>query len=118
MLTQISNHWFKLTKHIIGNHIVQEDPTNIEVDLAISDLPKRSVVVKKAEGLPIEAIVRGYITGSGLKEYQKKGTISGIQLEKGLIESQKLPTPIFTPSTKLRSENMMRTSLLMMWSNL
>jgi len=100
MLTQISNHWFKLTKHIIDNHIVQENPTNIEVDLDISDLPRRSVVVKKAEGLPIEAIVRGYITGSGLKEYQKKGTISGIQLEKGLIESQKLPTPIFTPSTK------------------
>ena len=100
MLTQISNHWFRLTKHIIDNHIVQEDPTNIDVDLDISDLQNRSVVVKKAEGLPIEAIVRGYITGSGLKEYQKKGTISGIQLEKGLIESQKLPAPIFTPSTK------------------
>ena len=100
MLTQISNHWFRLTKHIIDNHIVQEDPMDIDVDLDISELSKRSVIVKKAEGLPIEAIVRGYITGSGLKEYQKKGTISGIQLEKGLVESQKLPNPIFTPSTK------------------
>ncbi|MCX6112977.1 MAG: phosphoribosylaminoimidazolesuccinocarboxamide synthase [Proteobacteria bacterium] len=100
MLTQISNYWFRLTKHIIDNHIVQEDPTNIDVDLDISDLPKRSVIVKKAEGLPIESIVRGYITGSGLKEYQKKGSICGIQLEKGLVESQKLKTPIFTPSTK------------------
>lgn len=100
MLTQISNHWFKLTKHIIGNHIIQEDPENIEIEMKISDLAKRSVVVKKAESLPIEAIVRGYITGSGLKEYQKKGTVSGIKLEKGLVESQKLKEPLFTPSTK------------------
>lgn len=100
MLTQISNHWFKLTKHIIGNHIIQEDPENIDIEMKISDLAKRSVVVKKAESLPIEAIVRGYITGSGLKEYQKKGTVSGIQLEKGLVESQKLKEPLFTPSTK------------------
>ncbi|MEI6093097.1 MAG: phosphoribosylaminoimidazolesuccinocarboxamide synthase [bacterium] len=100
MLTQISNHWFKLTKHIIDNHIIQEDPSNIDVDMHISDLARRSVIVKKAESLPIEAIVRGYITGSGLKEYQKKGTVSGIQLAKGLVESQKLREPLFTPSTK------------------
>ena len=62
--------------------------------------PGRSVIVKKAKVLPIEAIVRGYITGGGLKEYNKKGSISGIQLEKGLVESQKLREPIFTPSTK------------------
>jgi phosphoribosylaminoimidazole-succinocarboxamide synthase len=100
MLTQLSNHWFRLTKDIIKNHIIQEDPANIDVDLDIPDMPRRSVIVKKAESLPVEAIVRGYITGSGLKEYQKTGKVCGIELEKGLVESQKLKMPIFTPSTK------------------
>ena len=100
MLTQLSNYWFDSTKHIIDNHIIQKDPTNIEVDTEFSDLPGRSVIVRKAEVLPIEAIVRGYITGSGLIEYQKTGSVCGIQLEKGLVESQKLKTAIFTPSTK------------------
>jgi len=94
MLNQISNYWFRATKHIIKNHLVVEDPQGPNID------PPRSVIVKKTKVLPLEAIVRGYITGSGLKEYQKSGTICGIKLDKGLVESQKLKEPIFTPSTK------------------
>lgn len=100
MLTQISNFWFNKTRHIINNHIIVENPKDLNIDSPYKDLSERSVIVKKAKVLPIEAIVRGYITGSGLKEYQKKGSICGITLEKGLVESQKLKEPIFTPSTK------------------
>ncbi len=100
LLTQLSNHWFRATAHIIKNHIVVENPTGINIKTQYNDLPERSVIVKKAKMLPIEAIVRGYITGSGLKEYQKTGSICGIKLEPGLVESQKLKEPIFTPSTK------------------
>ena len=100
MLTQISNYWFKTTEHIIKNHIVVKDPSDLRIEAKYTDLARRSVIVKKAKPLPIEAIVRGYITGSGLKEYQKTGTICGIKLEPGLVESQKLREPIFTPSTK------------------
>jgi len=100
MLTQISNFWFDRTSHIIKNHILVKNPQGLNLDMPYKDLPERSVIVKKANVLPIEAIVRGYITGGGLKEYQKKGSICGITLEKGLVESQKLKEPIFTPSTK------------------
>jgi phosphoribosylaminoimidazole-succinocarboxamide synthase len=100
MLTKLSNHWFRLTKNIIPNHILVEDPKDIIVDLDLPEMSARSVIVQKAEPLPVEAIVRGYITGSGWKEYQKSGTVCGIELEKGLLESQKLKAPIFTPSTK------------------
>jgi phosphoribosylaminoimidazole-succinocarboxamide synthase len=100
LLTQLSNHWFKTTQHIIKNHIVEENPKGLNIDTEYNDLPERSVIVKKAKMVQIEAIVRGYITGSGLKEYQKTGAICGIELEKGLVESQKLREPIFTPSTK------------------
>ncbi len=100
LLTQLSNHWFKATQHIIKNHIVEENPKGLNIDTEYNDLPERSVIVKKAKMVQIEAIVRGYITGSGLKEYQKTGSICGIKLEPGLVESQKLKEPIFTPSTK------------------
>lgn len=100
MLTQISNFWFSKTAHIIKNHILVKNPTGLNLDMPYKDLPERSVIVKKTKVLPIEAIVRGYITGGGLKEYQRLGSICGIELEKGLVESQKLKEPIFTPSTK------------------
>jgi len=100
MLTQISNFWFDKTSHMIKNHILVKNPQGLKLDMPYKDLSERSVIVKKASVLPIEAIVRGYITGGGLKEYQKKGSICGIELEKGLVESQKLKEPIFTPSTK------------------
>lgn len=100
LLTSLSNYWFKKTAHIIKNHIVEENPKDLTVETGYSDLSERSVIVKKAKMVQIEAIVRGYITGSGLKEYQKTGKVCGITLEKGLVESQKLSEPIFTPSTK------------------
>ena len=101
LLTQISNFWFEKTADIIPNHL-----TDIRLEELISDkelaafLQPRSVVVKKLEGLPIEAIVRGYIIGSGWKEYQRDGSVCGIALPVGLQQADRLPEVIFTPSTK------------------
>ncbi len=100
MLTKLSNHWFRLTKHIIPNHVLVEEPKDLIVDLDLPEMSLRSVIVQKAEPLPVEAIVRGYISGSGWKEYLRSGSVCGIELAKGLLESQKLKAPIFTPSTK------------------
>ncbi|WP_276668363.1 phosphoribosylaminoimidazolesuccinocarboxamide synthase [Senegalimassilia anaerobia] len=102
VLTQISLFWLEQLKDVIGNHLISAD---------VADLPEqfkpyadylrgRFMLVKKAEMLPVECIVRGYLAGSGLKEYQKQGTVCGIQLPEGLVNSSKLPEPIFTPSTK------------------
>jgi phosphoribosylaminoimidazole-succinocarboxamide synthase len=101
VLTQIANFWFEKLGHIIPNHL-----TGINPDSTVSDpadkaqLGERAIVVKKLKPLPIEAIVRGYLVGSGWKEYQKSGTVCGIPLPAGLQEASKLPEPIFTPSTK------------------
>ncbi|CAO3637530.1 unnamed protein product [Cunninghamella echinulata] len=102
ILTQLSLFWFDLLKDVLPNHLITADfdamPENVQ---AYRDqLEGRSILVKKMKVLPIEAIVRGYITGSGLKEYEKKGTICDIQLPQGLVESDKLPETLFTPSTK------------------
>lgn len=100
MLTAISNFWFEQLAHIIPNHLTGEKVQDI---VSKEDFPKvdgRAVVVKRLKALPIEAIVRGYLAGSGWKEYQKTGQICGELLPKNLPESAKLPTPIFTPSTK------------------
>lgn len=102
VLNKISEFWFNFTKDIIPNHVVS---TKVEEYPEVchkykSQLEGRSMLVKKAEVIPIECIVRGYITGSGLKDYQKTGMVSGIKLPEGLVESEKLPEPIFTPSTK------------------
>lgn len=102
ILNRISKFWFDYTKNIIPNHLVSinvdEYPAELQPYKEI--LRDRSMLVKKAELIPLECIVRGYITGSGLVDYQKTGKISGIELPKGLVESEKLPEPIFTPSTK------------------
>ncbi len=102
VLTKISEFWFKYTKDVIPNHIittnVDEYPNECK-DYA-DDLRGRSMLVKKAKVVPIECIVRGYITGSGWKDYLATGEISGIKLAGGLQESEKFPEPIFTPSTK------------------
>ncbi len=102
VLTKISEFWFKYTKDVISNHIittnVDEYPNECK-DYA-DDLRGRSMLVKKAKVVPIECIVRGYITGSGWKDYLATGEISGIKLAGGLQESEKFPEPIFTPSTK------------------
>jgi phosphoribosylaminoimidazole-succinocarboxamide synthase len=100
-LTQISNHWFRFTEKIQPNHLVETDFARFPAQLRkFSELRGRSVVVRKTKPLPIECIVRGYITGSGWKDYQKTGMVSGHKLPAGLKESQQLPKPIFTPSTK------------------
>lgn len=101
LLTQISNFWFDRTNHIIPNHLVDRPLTEVLGDQALTDrLAKRSVVVKRLKGIPIEAIVRGYIIGSGWKDYQNTGTICGITMPEGLAQAEQLPEPIFTPSTK------------------
>lgn len=102
ILTQISKFWFKKTESIITNHIIStEIPEYPEVLKPYAHiLEGRSMLVRKAEPLPIECIVRGYISGSGWKSYKESGTICGIKLPSGLVESEKLSEPIFTPSTK------------------
>ncbi|NHM14864.1 phosphoribosylaminoimidazolesuccinocarboxamide synthase [Xiamenia xianingshaonis] len=102
VLTQLSKFWFELLDGVVENHLISTE---------VEDLPEqfqpyadylrgRFMLVKKAEMFPTECIVRGYLAGSGLKEYQREGTVCGIQLPEGLVNSSKLPEPIFTPSTK------------------
>lgn len=101
MLCQISNFWFDKTAHLIPNHLTHESVASVlpaGVDLAL--YAKRSVVTKKLKPVPVEAIARGYIVGSGWKDYQKTGAICGIDLPTGLQQAEQLLTPIFTPSTK------------------
>ena len=102
ILNKISKFWFDYTKEIIPNHLVSLNVEDYPAECKPyrAELKDRSMLVKKAELIPIECIVRGYITGSGLIDYNKTGKICGIDLPKGLVESEKLPEPIFTPSTK------------------
>ncbi len=102
VLTRISEFWFEQMQDILPNHIVATDVAEFPsaTHKYRQQLEGRSMLVKKAEPLPIECIVRGYISGSGWKEYKSSGTICGISLPAGLKESDKLPEPIFTPSTK------------------
>ncbi len=102
ILTQLSRFWFDLTKDLVPNHVLSTE---------VGDYPKecqpyqemlrgRSMLVVKTEVLPVECVVRGYLSGSGWEEYQKTGEVCGIKLPKGLLESSKLEEPIFTPATK------------------
>jgi phosphoribosylaminoimidazole-succinocarboxamide synthase len=102
VLTQISKFWFERTKSIIPNHVVTTDADNFPEICKpyLADLRDRSMLVVKTEPLPVECVVRGYVTGSGYNEYLKTGSISGVTLAKGLMESERLPRPIFTPTTK------------------
>jgi phosphoribosylaminoimidazole-succinocarboxamide synthase len=101
MLTQMANFWFEKLKHVVPNHLTGIDPSSVVSDKdEISQLGSRAVVVKKLKPLPIEAIVRGYLVGSGWKEYQAKGTVCDIPLPANLQLAQKLPQPLFTPSSK------------------
>jgi phosphoribosylaminoimidazole-succinocarboxamide synthase len=101
MLTQMANFWFEKLKHVVPNHLTGIDPSSIVSDPAEkAQLGSRAVVVKKLKPLPIEAIVRGYIIGSGWKEYQAKGTVCDIPLPTGLQLAEKLEKPLFTPSSK------------------
>ena len=102
VLTELSTFWFEKTAHIIDNHLITTNVDEMpEVCHKYKDiLSGRSMLVKKATPLLAECVVRGYITGSGMKDYMKTGAVCGIELPKGLKEADKLPEPIFTPSTK------------------
>lgn len=100
VLTQMSEFWFELTRDIMPNHVISTDVNDMPEFFQNDDFAGRSMLCRKLEMLPIECIVRGYITGSGWVSYQENGTVCGIRLPEGLQESEKLPEPIFTPSTK------------------
>lgn len=102
VLNRISAFWFDKFADIVPNHLVSIDPADFPEEFAEyrDYLAGRAMLVKKAQTIPIECIVRGYLTGSGKKTYDENGTVCGIQLPEGLIETSKLPEPLFTPSTK------------------
>lgn len=100
VLNQISKFWFDSLKDVVPNHVISTDIKNFPDEFQNEEFEGRSMLVKKLKMIPVECIVRGYITGSGWKSYQNDGTICGIKLPEGLQESEKLAEPIFTPSTK------------------
>ncbi len=101
VLTNVSNFWFKKMQGIIPNHLTDIPLAQVVPDAAEREqIEGRAIVVKKLRPLPVEAIVRGYLIGSGWKDYQKTGTVCGISLPEGLQQAQQLPEPIYTPSTK------------------
>ena len=100
ILTAMSNFWFKKFGHLMPNHMTDIDPESLVAPHERDQVRGRAIVVKKYKAIPIEAIVRGYIIGTGWKDYQQTGAICGIKLPAGLKEAQKLPEVIFTPSTK------------------
>ncbi len=100
ILTQMSKFWFELTEDVVANHMISVDTKDMPEFFQQEQFNGNSMMCKKLTMLPIECIVRGYITGSGWASYQKNGTVCGITLPEGLVESDKLPEPIYTPSTK------------------
>src|SRR6266403_2323193 len=102
VLTQISLFWFDFLKDVVPNHVVTADVARYpaEVQKYADHLRGRSMLVRRADMFPVECVVRGYLSGSGWKEYKATGSVCGIQLPSGLRESDELPEPIFTPATK------------------
>ena len=100
VLTKISEFWFDMTKDIVPNHLISTDTADMPEFFRKPEFEGRSMMCRKLDMFPVECIVRGYITGSGWASYQKNGTVCGIRLPEGLKESDKLPEPIYTPSTK------------------
>jgi phosphoribosylaminoimidazole-succinocarboxamide synthase len=104
VLTEMANFWFAKLAHVVPNHLTGIDPESlVQGEEEKRQVRGRSVVVKKLRPLPVEAVVRGYLIGSGWKDYQISGAVCGIPLAKGLQQAQKLPEPIFTPATKATS---------------
>ena len=103
VLTQLSLFWFDLLKDVIPNHVLSSTDFPVPFDDYRDDLAGRSMVVRKTQPLPIECVVRGYVSGSGWKDYTATGKICGIALPEGLRDSDRLPAPIFTPATKATS---------------
>ncbi len=112
VLNGISEFWFDFCKDIIGNHLIATDVNEYPMGLTKfrEELHGRSMLVKKVEMIEVECIVRGYLEGSGLKDYKATGKISGIKLPEGLKQADKLPEPIFTPSTKAKEGHDMNVS--------
>jgi|TARA_B110000196_G_scaffold318231_1_gene333112 phosphoribosylaminoimidazole-succinocarboxamide synthase len=100
VLTAMANFWFNKFESTIPNHLTHDDPLSMVSKKDAALIKNRSIVVKKLKPIPIEAIVRGYVAGSGWDEYQEKQSICGISLPRGLKQAEKLPNPIFTPSSK------------------
>ena len=100
VLTQMSRFWFDYTKDVVNNHMISVDNADMPEFFRTPDFTGNSMLCKKLRMIPVECIVRGYITGSGWKSYQENGTVCGIKLPEGLRECDKLPEPIYTPSTK------------------
>jgi len=100
VLTAISAFWFAQLSDIAGNHLISTDVGDVPAAADVEDLAGRIMLTHKAEMLPVECIVRGYLTGSAWKEYQRSGTMHGAPMPDGLLESSQLPEPVFTPSTK------------------
>lgn len=102
VLNQLSAFWFRKTRHLVRNHLVSTDPSDLPETLKpfAEELQGRFMLVRPASMLPVECVVRGYLAGSGFKEYQRKGTISGVVLPSGLGQWDRLPEPVFTPTTK------------------
>jgi len=103
VLTQLSLFWFDLLKDVVPNHVLSATEFPASFDAHKDELAGRSMLVRKTQPLPIECVVRGYVSGSGWKDYRATGKICGIDLPTGLRESDKLPAPIFTPATKATS---------------
>ena len=103
VLNEMASFWFERLRHIVPNQLTGVDPESVVAEEEKPQVRGRSMVVKKLKPLPIEAVVRGYIIGSGWKDYQKTGKVCGIELPKGLRQAEKLAEPIFTPATKAES---------------
>ncbi len=100
LLTKMANFWFKKFTEIVPNHLTNKNPIDFVKPNEVNQIINRSIIVKKLKPIPIEVIVRGYIIGSGWKEYESNNSICGIKLPNGLKLAEQLPTPIFTPSSK------------------
>jgi phosphoribosylaminoimidazole-succinocarboxamide synthase len=100
VLTQLSRYWFERTSHLIANQLVDRPLRDVVPADQVEALAPRSLIVRKARALQVEAVVRGYLVGSGWAEYRKQGSVCGVPLPAGLREADRLPEPIFTPSTK------------------
>ena len=100
LLTQMALFWFELLKDIVPNHLTGDEPVSAVSSAEKAQVEGRSMLVKKLKPLPVEAVVRGYLAGSGWKEYQHNGEVCGVKLPAGLKNASKLPEPIFTPATK------------------
>jgi phosphoribosylaminoimidazole-succinocarboxamide synthase len=113
VLTGLSLYWFDQMEHVVANHLVTADPGEFPASVSriAGDLPGRAMVVKRAQMVPIECVARGYLSGSGWKEYRESGSVCGIELPDGLVESDRLPEPIFTPATKAATGHDVNISL-------